>query len=306
MPEVLQIIKALKTLKYLLAALIIIGMVWYVGLNKIITTLLSANPLYVILAGIITVLIFGFAGLNIKLILRHYNYQLTWWECTKTMGAVFGLVLLLPSRAGDLSLVYFLKKKGVDESTGSAVMVMDKFVYFIVLGFFTAIGCFIFLPINVATYLLILLLLFFTTFTIALLTQWGSNKIIWVVNKVFKKLDFNGYLPKVKNYFKDKKVICANITIITIRWLCKAVAYSLMFLAFDIHIAFWFIVMANAVEIFMSFMPFTPGGIGLKEGASVYLYGIVGVAPHIVLSVFFILMALAYIEGIAWMVIKKW
>src|SRR3989338_1070591 len=54
----------------------------------------------------------------------------------------FSMGLILPGRAGDLSIIYFAKQKGFDIGASKALTITDKLITLIIFGIIAALGIF--------------------------------------------------------------------------------------------------------------------------------------------------------------------
>lgn len=193
----------------------------------------------------------------------------------------WGIGSVLPGKVGDLSVVYFLKKKGINAKDSSAMYAIDKMVvllFFLIIAMITAK---LFLPLNAFYLLMAFLLILIAAFFIFL--QYGGA----LIKKVFGK--YSSYIEAFHSNIcliaKKPLLILILFIISSLRWLVLSFSMWLLLMMANEHVSFAYVFLFSVTANILALLPVTVSGIGLKEAAFVYLYGLIGAQTSIVLAV---------------------
>ena len=118
--------------------------------------------------------------------------------------------------------------------------------------------------------------------------------------KIFNKLSFNSILIKqlcdvlsyMSNHFKNNSslFVIKNLTISIAANLFSVIAFMFLLKGFSISVDYIDGLMAyEASYLVMSLLPFTPAGIGMREGARVFFFTLIGSSSAAVLCASFLM-----------------
>ena len=208
----------------------------------------------------------------------------------------FSMGLILPGRAGDLSIIYFAKQKGFDIGESTAFTITDKLITLIIFGIIAALGIFTILNSTELYWGLLFALLCIIAGSF-LFTPIARR---WVVKMIGKYAStFQGFYKTFKNlllHHKDKVFI--NIFITFLRPLGNAFLIILIFKAMGIDVSFLYAILINAVTLIVSLVPLTPNGLGIREGVGAFLFSRIGVPLEATVAMYVIILMMNYATGI--------
>ncbi len=274
-----------------------------VGLGDIATALKTANLLYLPPVAILFALGLYMGAYNLKILTdsigikikmsEMWNYYLRSWA--------FGMVI--PGKVGEFSFVYLVKRH-MTPGQAMAISVLDKITTVISLCVLAFFGFFIFFPFNQAIKLT------------AAITILGALGIVFIFSgigrKLIKKL-LGKYGEKFSGFSKTlfhlvinrKKEVAINFAITFLKWGLTAVLTYITFSSFGHSINPLTILTISATVMLLSLIPITMSGLGIKEGAAVFLYGQIGVPVAITMAVNIILLLLNYLGAAAVFLLVK-
>jgi uncharacterized protein (TIRG00374 family) len=274
--------------------ILITALLYSIGLAPIIKTFASIKLFEAFLAFISHVLIFVFGAINIWLLLEKFK-NINFSEYFKYYTYAWAISLISPSHAGDVSLLYFLKKKGIPYSVSGTCYSIDKFIsfnFFLIISFY---GLKILLPnvgFAIPTASLTGIYILFFLFLYFILKTEVKNKYLLVFKS--RLLDTSERLSEIKS---KSSALLINFLITVIKWLCVCLGYWAAFKAFGYDLP---IEMAGVIPIMstmVGYIPITLGGIGTVELSAVYLFSLIGVPAETVLSVYIMLRVFQYSIG---------
>lgn len=208
----------------------------------------------------------------------------------------FSMGLILPGRAGDLSIIYFAKQKGFDIGASTALTITDKLITLIIFGIIAALGIFTILN-STELYWGLLFALICITAGLFLFTPLGRK---WTRKIIGKYADgFQGFYRTFKNlllHHKDKVII--NIIITLLRPLGNALLIILIFKAMGLDVSLLYAILINAVTLIVSLVPLTPNGLGIREGVGAFLFSRIGIPLEATVAMYVIILMMNYATGI--------
>jgi len=205
-----------------------------------------------------------------QIILESIGYNLPFKNCLYLTLAAFPFLTIMPSQSGDIVKSIFLKDK-IPVSKTVGTILTEKFFDLLILIMFTFIGLLFFprkgiLIIIVAMSTTLLFIFFIPHRTIIrkkLLGRLIGKKILSKISNLFLSLkvllDKKNFLLKIINYS-------------LVSWLMNLIEISFLFYALNIKIPFIFVLGNIPIAIFVSFIPVTLGGMGIRDAAIIYLF----------------------------------
>jgi uncharacterized protein (TIRG00374 family) len=284
-------------LKLILGLVLISLVYWKIGFWSIIDTILSISIIFLVLYILLKVLSFFIGALNIAILLKPFNHKIKTRVILRYSMLSWAIGLFAPAKLGELSLVYFLHKKGISISKALIVFLIDKILTFIVLFFFGISAILLFVPQLFWLYVLCFLLV------IGGLCLFLFNQKIFqfLLNSFFKK--YTLHLVKFKEelllFIKENpKLLFVNFLLTAFKWSFTAFAIKVLFWAFGINVQFFKILFIQSAITFVTFLPITMNGIGVTEPLGIFLYGLVGVDYYISASLFAVALFVTYLLGL--------
>ncbi len=293
----------IKTLLKLMVSLLLIGFLIYkIGAKNIWDTLLTADPVYIILIIVTNVLGFVIASISVKLLLmplnvRPFSFLKLMWYNTVT----YAVSKFMPGRIGDFSIIYFLKKEGINIGEGFAVTMMDKVIISVVHIIFAAIGLFIFFPTKTAVEATLCLIAVSICLLFAIIWRPGRELVKKYILRKYAD-SFKGFYRTFSGYYKEHKMILITNFIVGI---VKNIAFGLVLYlairAFGIANPPSLLIMMvlSSISNVISLIPITLAGLGAKETLLVFVLGIYGIPAEIVMGASLMLLAIRYLSS-AW------
>ncbi len=193
----------------------------------------------------------------------------------------WGIGSVLPGKVGDLSIIYFLKKEGINARDSTAMYAIDKMVvllFFVIIAMITA---WLFLPVN-AFYLLLAFLLF-SIASFFMFLRYGKALIRKLFGKYSKYIE--SFHANIHLITKKPLLLFILFIISSLRWLVLSFSMWILLSMANEHVSFAYVFLFSVTANILALLPVTVSGIGLKEAAFVYLYALIGASTSIVLAV---------------------
>lgn len=278
-----------KIVQVLVSIALLIFVITKIGPNTILYTFTSIKliyfPIIVSLYGLTLIL----GGLNLWILLRPVKRTIPLIQVVTYSMVSWAVGLFTPGKLGEFSVAYLLNKDGLEISKGVAVALVDKFVTLSTLMICSGIGMFIlfgtkytiFFSVGLASLLIAVYLLIFCVGQIN-----ARKPVTWL-------RDFQSSLT---DFFKDNKgILVINFFLTMIKWCITGLSFYVVFASFGSSANVALIIIISMTITFINIIPVTLHGLGLKEIAAIYLYGMIGVPQEIavVSSLFFSILAYA-------------
>ena len=239
-------------------------------------SLVEANIFYLSLGFIISLLLPILSFLRWQKILNEFGYKTYFIKLMKIILLSFSANLFAPAKSGDLVKIFAhtnIKKK----SNLFSGLILDRFCDLIILSLLSIFGGFY---LKNSTVIVLGLLIISTLLFAIILNKFIKfsfktkilNKIYLIVSKSFQL------------FFNRSKNIVFVILLSLLQWFFASIQVWLFYLAFGANISLVIVFSLFPVVVFLSFLPITPSGLGVREILFVYLFSQF-VFPHISLAV---------------------
>lgn len=276
----------------------ILFLIFYkIGFVKIWETLTKINLLWVTVALFFLLLSILLNTINLKLLFNTINPKIRTFELFKYFCFARTISMFLPGRLGDFSLVFFLKKYSINIGQGSAVMLIDKLITFLVFILLGIIGINTIMGKGTTIKCLIVL-----TITIIPLFLLFAKKGRHLIKKyILKKhaIVFQGFSKKLFDLLKyHKKLLILNLLNTNLRAIILGLHIFFVYLALGTNINLLLIILIESIITIIKLIPITPNGLGLRELTSIYLYSLIGVPKEIIAARYVITIILDYCYGL--------
>ena len=194
--------------------------------------------------------------------------------------------LFVPGNLGQFSIIYLLKKEGLELGESTAIVLLNKIITLISLSILSIFGFFLFLPYKEVLQLIIILILLGIIIFFFIMHEKGRTLIRkYILRKSSPK--FEGFSKTLRKfYIEHPKRIIVNFLLTFIRWFLTALMMMFLFLSLGFKVNLLYIFLITPITIIISYIPISIGGLGLRESAAVFLYGIIGVNSVAVLGVY--------------------
>jgi hypothetical protein len=254
----------------MLAMAILIALTLYIGVQSVVETILSANPLIIGVASLFYALSFLLRGWRFSYIIRQLNFQVPVIFSTESVAISQTLNVITPVRIGDLGRAYVFRKREVPYSisfSGLAVERIFDLISILILAFISILLIsgtqFLRTPLYATVFLVIII----AGFIVLSRMQNMVGQIIRDANRVMKA--------------KSSPVIFLSSVLL---WLFDITVCYMILGSFGYSNLFLLSIIAVSVGNITKVLPVTPGGIGTYEAV---LTGILSttVEPSIAFSV---------------------
>ena len=275
-------------LKTFLSLSLLIYMVHKIGWSNIITSLAQFQFVY-----LIPILFFHFLSYlvgcaAVQLLLKPLNKSLPFWTLFRYYMLSWAAGMFVPGKVGELSIIYFLKRRGISITEGLVVSLYDKLITAIVLGIFSLIGISYLLPLETAMKLATLGALGGLFF--ALISMWEKARIVirrYILGRFAKNL--TGFYTLFSSYSTQHwKALLGNVALTVLKLIFSNFTMYFVFGALGVWPPFWMMLLIIAAGTVISLLPISISGLGVREAAMVVLFLEVGVSASVTLSAFII------------------
>ena len=279
-------------IKVLTSATLLILILNKVGLTNILQTFSSINLIYFPLVLILfaTTLVLG--GIKLWVLLRGVPKRIPPSRVLSYSMLSWSVGLFTPGKVGEFSLVYLLKKEGLEVGKAIGVTLIDKVITLSTILICSGAGMFIFFGLTYVVYLPLALA--------------AAAFVVYLALFYAKKINserFNRGLRDFKSLIKEFaqkhiSLLLINVILTIIKWCIIGVAFFVVFESFGRSSNIFMIIIINMTIIIITIIPITLHGFGLKEVAAVYLYGMINIPEDVAVASSLIFSFLAYAVGI--------
>ena len=286
--------KKLWFLLRLIISILLIGfLINKIGINKIIQTFISMNKIYLILIIPLYVLALFLGGLNLYFLTKKIKNKIKLKKIINYYLISWALSSFMLGKLGEFSIIYLLKKEKINYGKGLAIVIIDKAITIVTISIAAIITILILLDIKEAYKLLLFILLLMVSLFLVQ-TKLIRNIIKRIISKKFadKFKRFNKTLTIFLK--KNKKLLLLNFILTLLKWAIMSIVVYIIFLSFGSRANIILISLISMSLTILLLIPITINGIGIKETVAVYLYGLIGLSPEIVISTYLLLTVITY------------
>ncbi|AJF62649.1 MAG: hypothetical protein QT11_C0001G0507 [archaeon GW2011_AR20] len=300
--------KLSRIIAFVIGIIILLLIIKTIGTENLIEIAKEFKIIYLPIIILILLLDYFLAGLNTWLIASSFR-KTSLKKIIKATYIILVYAAITPGKIADLLMIPLLKKEKLTLSQSTITVGLDKIISLLIRVFFGLIGAifilkkfdFLFLGIP-------LIALFIIILTIMLLK---SKKFLsFVKNKLLRKYAFlfKGFNKDLKNSIKgSKKYIIYNSLVTIFKTFLEALLFFFLFLSFgqetNIIIIFFMFSLLSIIMLLTS--PIGISGIGVREGISIIVFGLVGVNSAVVFNSFMVRLILIYLINFITITIYK-
>lgn len=228
------------------------------------------------------------------------------------MGFFVGTITPATQMGGDPVKAHYIGKKyGIKRSQIFGVIMADRFYHALVSFAFillSAFFAFTFLPLSHDLKLTLqasfFLIIFLTVVFFILrfihkkynLSKWFEKVMPFIKKKKVRKRKpkkwkkifmehFGNFSKTFKEEIFDKRLVALGIVLSLVYWILDILVSWVLFFAFGIHVSFFLVMLVFNVGILIGEFAPTPGGVGLIEGGTFFVYSLAGIDTSIALAV---------------------
>ncbi|MEM5854787.1 MAG: lysylphosphatidylglycerol synthase transmembrane domain-containing protein [Candidatus Aenigmatarchaeota archaeon] len=289
--------KNIKTVQFIIGILIIL--VIFIKVNPIETfrILFSVNLTFFILS-IICYLILNLShAIRLKIALKYLNYNVKLIDTFQAQS--FGMLLgdITPARVGYASVTYPLKKRNkVPITRTMSAIAIYQGIEFLLKGLQGVLGVLFLLWFFVLSgeilYISIVALLFAVMLGMLLLIL-PTHKFVKTL-KIMKKLTAGklnlNFFEEIQKNSKilTKRAILPIFFLTFIGWFIRATEWFFIGKALGLNISWIFCLFLHPIMSALTFVPFSPAGLGIYEGAIILMFSLFSISPTSALAFSFL------------------
>ena len=201
--------------------------------------------------------------------------------------------IILPSSDGFAAIrMYLIEKKHRDKpGTSSSTIIAEKLLGFILLcflGFFFSLFIHSISQIAIARIILILIAIVILSITLIITNDRIYNYVSPRLEKIKFAINVFEYLSGMHNSLTRlpfKKILLKTLPIMVLIQLTTFINVYLIFKAMEINIPIIYHLAFVPIIQIISLIPVTISGFGIREGAFVYFYSLIGIEPSVAFSI---------------------
>lgn len=267
---------------------------WKLGFKNIVNTIGSADLRWVAAIGAMFPLLLAISILNYKILLKPFRVNVSFWRLAYRYVQSSFLGFALPSKLGELSLVYLLGREKVPLGLSAAVVVINKGMIVVAAAAFALVGIPLFLR-GFEAYA-IAGLVFAAALSGSLLLTSGGRKLIRRMLPKWATTKMTGFGESLLLLiFKKPKYVLSTLALSILNNALTALLLVIAFAALGTPVGLLETMIIISTSLIVSLIPITPGGFGLREGTAVVLFGRIGIEGSRTLAANFIVVATTYL-----------
>lgn len=271
----------------LLPVAILTSIFFYIDVSIFLENLRNIN-LYFFIPALLYFLIYPIVGIERWRLMVNTEYDLDFKTALKIYFIGETLNLILPSKSGDISKAYFLKKfKGYSISYAASTVVLEKILDLVSISIIFMVG---FSLVKSSLYFLDIIYGFIILVSLLFLLFVFFDKITFiktVIYKINKKILIDIYkdiIRFLKNIRTNKLLMLGIILLSLIFWVGHLFQMYLFFHAANVELLFSEVIFYMPVVIIVSLIPITVGGLGTRDVTLLFLLGATYSAEGVVLA----------------------
>lgn len=252
-------------------------------------------PILFLLLGVLPLL----RAASYKALLHKATKRISFWEVYGVNAYSWAVGSLLPGgKLGEVSAVYFFKKKNLPVEEGAAITIIDKLISVIVVSVLAVLGIARFIGLK-ESIMLIAIGIFALFVGVAIIFLFIRNRTLFDFLK--KRLGrFGVHLSSLtyllRTSFKEgKRYLLMNLVLTIAATAVAAGMYVLSFAAFGQSVSFFDVLLINSAGMLVALIPISIGGIGVRETSVVLLFSKLGINNAITLSAYLLIALIGYV-----------
>jgi len=271
----------LRLSSILLGVLIIVGLIIYSGTSDVLDLFHKVSWSLIAYSTILFFIPWFIRPLFIKL---HTNFRFI--ECFKVINVTYMMNAILPAKAGDFHLIYYLKKRGLSLARSVNILIHYRIMDLLSLVVISLPLLYVYLnqhiPTRIIQYLAVVGLIIAIPMLIILDKKGIIKRLFEILEKKLSVKFFKRFVGKSREIYSDyedllrsKKFFSFLISLSV--WLVEGLVSYVISLSIGYPIPIYVIFMAVSVGNISKVIPITPGGLGIYETTIILLMGLFGI-----------------------------
>jgi len=290
--------RTVDIIKLLLGLVIIVFLLLKFDLYEVGKTIISVPFTFFIITLLVYTLVNIIGTYKIWILFLGFAKKLNFVKLFKDYSLSWGLGLFVPGKIGEFSLVYFLKRKGIDLGLSSALVLFDKISAFVVLSLAAVTGFVLYASEADTIMLMGALLIIYVVIFFFVFSDFGRGLIKKFIFKS-KSEKFKGFSKSLFYLIRKKKLVIVFALLLgALKWLVNSALVFILLRYFGQPVGFLSVFFITSAVTIVSFIPITFNGIGLKESGAIVLFSLFGIKESAVLATFLYLFIMAVILGL--------
>ncbi len=289
-----------------ISVIILIVMLWFVGIDQVISALKLANMYIIVLAIVTQVITYFLYSLRWQILNKSADMDVSIRELLPMVLVGLAVNNITPSGRGGGEPVraYILaKEKNYQFEDTLATVVADRALDtfpFVVLAAITIVAMTLYF--DMPTWLLLVMIVSVIAIVIVLAIviymcinpSFGNRVDGWIIGLVRRFYKKNseefenkiheaifGFQDTMKNLVSNKKALYYTVPLSFIIWVFEIIRVYLVFLAFGANVSLIVIGEVFIVASLVGMIPLLPGGLGAIDGAMILFYSSAGISSSI-------------------------
>jgi len=296
-------------LRLFIGFIVLFLLVRQIEFTQIVKILSNSNLMWVFLSFLIFLLGVIIIAYGLMILFRS-SIKIKFTEWIKYFLMTHAVSMVVPGKLGQLSLIYFIRDKGINIGSSTALLIVDKIISVIIFGLIAVVGLFLMseeIYVN-ANIILIGCLLLILVGTLFMFSNYSRKLIKFVFGKY--KIHFDEFFNTLINLTQNHKSnLIINILITLIRPMFNGLVILLLFRSLGYNVGLIYSTLVSSLTIIASIIPITPNGLGIREGIGVFLFSRINLPLEASLSVYFMILifnlSLSLIGGVLYFVHNK-
>lgn len=289
-------------IRIILSIAILLFLLRKIGIEKVIVTFTTINLRFLPIIIFLGYLPLLFAIINLRILLTPFKIKVPTKKLIKYYLLSWSFGTFVPAKLGEFSLVYFLKKEGLNIGPATVICILDRLITIFIISLLALFGLFNFLTRIQAIYFTTLIFGIGFISYILIFTQLGRGFIKRYLLRSYSSI-FKDFSKTINIYFTSyNHILILNGIITTIKWTLMCVLVYITFLAFNQNIDFISVLLLNSVVSLISLIPLSMNGIGIKESAAVFFYTLINIPSYITVSVYLIFLCITYFQSVSFII----
>lgn len=280
--------KTILLLKLLFSAILLIYILNNVPIEKIFSSIASANLLLIIVSLLLMIPVVILSAYQTKILVKAQNSSMGLMEIVKIYLTTSFYAFFLPGALSGGAVKWYKFSKSMTKSSAAAIIIFNRFLELFVvlmLGLFYYI---ISLEINKNNVLVISFVIIFLLLSVGYILFLNINNARKVKLALEKKTSTSFVIKKLLNlleaFLKFRKLKSIDhlklIGLMVIYHLISLISFYFLAIALHITVNIWVLGWIGVVITILSLLPITISGLGIREGSLVYFLGFYGIAPY--------------------------
>ncbi|MFH1587664.1 MAG: lysylphosphatidylglycerol synthase transmembrane domain-containing protein [Candidatus Diapherotrites archaeon] len=278
--------KKLTSYLFLIGIILFLAIVWTIGIDKILATILGVDLFYFAIALVFVLLLLAIKAMKWKILLEAFDVNISFIDIAKLWLIGFFLGFLSPGKVGDFYRARYLKQDtGLSTGKSFASVMVERIldIFFLFIAGFVGLIIFSF-SFQLQESMLFLVVAFFLAF-VAVVYLLTRRKLLSTLARPFfnrfvpeeykdrLKGSYNEFFEGLKVYKGKKSILVKAVILLLISWVLNFVQVYFIALAFGINVSFEFLSLILPILFLVEILPISFSGLGTRDAAAIFFLG---------------------------------